>query len=179
MNHRKTLSAAALLLATAACSTPTTTPQTIATATAQQPATQAGVGKPSAPVRIEFQPASSAILIGVPMSVTTVLTPSADVDRIEVRYSLSEGLTAVERLPTLLLEAQKAGTELRQTLVFSPLAEGQQYLNVFVTTQRGQQRMTRVAAFPVAVGNSKAKTAAAVQTAPGGERVVSMPATEK
>lgn len=167
MNHTKIAFLAALLLSTAAYSKPT--------ATAGQPS----AGKPSAPVTVAFEQLGPAIVMGVPVSVKAVVTPAADVDALEVRFSLSKGLEAAQRLPLLSPGLQKAGTPSVQTLVLLPRAEGQQYVNVFVTTRQGRQRTRKTVSYPVMVGNVVAnKLQAAAQAAPGGERVISMPATE-
>lgn len=180
MNHAKTIFLATVLLSTAACSQPAN--NTVGTAVNKSgPAAESrSVGKPSAPAMVAFeQLGSTAVLMGVPISVKTVVTPTADVDDIEVRFSLSDGLQGAQSLPLLAPGLQKVGTPLSQTLVFVPRAEGQQYLNVFVTTRQGQQRMSKTVSYPVAVGNIAAnKPKATVLTTPDGERVISMPATE-
>jgi len=178
----KNLCATAVLLGSAACTTSTAT-SAVGVVNAPEKVTDQTVttspGKPSAPVTVTFQSLGSLIAIGSPLSIKTVVTPTTDVDELQVRYSLSEGLMAVGTLPVLTLNTQKLGTPLSQTVVVSPLAEGQQYLNVFVSTLRAGQKMSKTVSFPIAVGNVSAnKPAVSVQTSPDGERVISMPAVE-
>lgn len=182
MKHSHFFCASLLLMMSAACGTSTRSQVDVASTPSPQVAkadhSSASPGKPAAPVNVEFQPLASASRIGLPMSVKAVVTPTADIDAMEVRFSLSEGLLAVPSLPVLDLGAQKAGVPLEQTLQFSPRAQGQQYLNVFVTIRRGEQRMGKTMSFPIAVGNIASAKTAQVQTGPDGERVISMPATE-
>ena len=176
MNHATPFCAALLLLGSTACTTSATS--TASDAPAAQPApAAASPGKPSAAVTVHFK-AGSALVLGVPSVVETVITPTANVDALEVSYSLSDGLSASEPLPLLQLAAQSAGTSVQQRVRFVPRGEGQHYLNVFVRTRQGEQYRSKTVSLPLAVGSVAAKPSPAVQQMPDGERVISMPASE-
>ncbi|MES2682984.1 MAG: hypothetical protein V4650_05635 [Pseudomonadota bacterium] len=176
MNHAIPFCAVLLLLGSTACTTSATS--TASDAPAAQPAgAEASAGKPSAAVTVRFGPVTP-LALGVASRVETVITSTANVDALEVSYSLSEGLSAVDALPLLQLAAQTAGTVVQQPLRFVPRAEGQHYLNVFVRTRQGDQYRSKTVSLPLALGTIAAKPSAAVQQMPDGERVISMPASE-
>lgn len=178
-NHRKGLLVAGLLMSTLACTTQATNTAAVGSVEAA-PATAVSTspGKPSAPATVTFQAASTRLVPGAPLTVQAIITPTANVDAMEVRFSLSEGLTAVNALPVLSLGAQKAGTVHSQAVLLSALAGGPQFLNVFVTTQQGSQRMIKTVSHPLNAGSSAPQGASPVKAAPGGERVISLPASE-
>lgn len=180
MNNLKVLFGTALLVSTLACSNQVTSasPPTASSTAIKGASGFTSPGKPSAPARVEFASNNKQIVLGAPLSVRAVVTPTSDVDAIEVRFGLTAGLKAADALPEIILGSQKAGTAVTQDLVFSPLSEGMQFLSVFVTTRKGKQRMDKTVSYPVPVGNAALKAPSPVLNAPGGERVESMPATE-
>lgn len=178
-NHSKGLLVAGLLMSTLACTTQATSTATVGSVeAAPAAAVSTSPGKPSAPANVTFQSAGTRLVPGAPVTVQTVITPTADVDSLEVRFSLSEGLTAVNALPVLNLGAQKAGSAHNQAVQLSALAEGPQFLNVFVTTRQGSQRMIKTVSYPLNAGSGALQGASPVKAAPGGERVISLPASE-
>jgi len=146
----------------------------------KQPAVRASMGKPAAPVTVAFDYlGATAAVLGVPLSVKVVVTPTTEVDELVVRFGLSDGLESAQKLPLLGQGAQKSGASLVQSLVLLPRAEGQQYLNVFVSTRQGQQRLSKVVAYPLGIGTvTPNKPSASLQIDPDGERIISMPAIE-
>lgn len=182
MKISKTLLVATTLLSSAACSGPATSVGAVESqAAAKSPAAEAvytSPGKPSAAANVSFVSTSRSYSLGAPASVRAVVTPTADVDSLEVRFGLSDGLSASGALPNIVRNAQSAGVAaVTQDIVLVPNSEGMQYLSVFVTTMRGSQRMDKAVSFPIAVGNAALKSPA-VSTGPGGERVISTPAGE-
>ena len=174
MNHAPFFCAALLLLGSSACTTSATSTASDAPAAAAAPAP---VGKPSAPVTVSFGP-STPLALGVASVIETAVTPTANVDALEVSYSLSEGLSAVGALPLLQLGAQTSGTAVQQPVRFVPRAPGQHYLNVFVRTRQGDEYRSKTVSLPLALGPIAAKPSPAMQVMPDGERVISMPASE-
>lgn len=172
MNQATFFCAALLLLGSSACTTSATSTASDAPAAAPAP-----VGKPSAPVTVSFAP-STPLVLGVASVIETVVTPTTNVDALEVSYSLSEGLSAIGAMPLLQLGAQTSGTAVQQPVRFVPRAQGQHYLNVFVRTRQGDEYRSKTMSLPLALGPITAKPSAAVQVMPDGERVISMPASE-
>lgn len=137
-------------------------------------------GKPQAPVRVTWELAEKP-QVGVPLAIDVHVTPTAAVDSVSVvTRTDNTGLL----FKTLDMEARFAkparGQPLSRKLEVVPQGEGRFYVSVFITTQRGAQRMARVVMIPVQVGNVQQKLLpeGELKAGPDGRAIISLPAEE-
>lgn len=128
-----------------------------------------GSGKPGAAVEIRYD-FSGKPAVGSPVEVQIAFIPHAGVDAMEIVINGMEGvtLTGAQSASFTEVEPQKPYVH---TLTVQPDRSGVFYLSVVVTTQIGNQSLSRTFSVPFVVGNVPAQQKAAPQTDASGEPV--------
>ncbi|HEV8330991.1 MAG TPA: hypothetical protein VGQ22_06205 [Steroidobacteraceae bacterium] len=128
-----------------------------------------GNGKPGAAVEIRYD-FSGKPAVGSPVQVQIAFIPHAGVDSMEIVINGMDGvtLTGAQSANFTEVEPQKPYVH---TLTVQPDRSGVFYLSVVVTTQIGNQNLSRTFSVPFVVGNVPAQQKAAPQTDASGEPV--------
>jgi hypothetical protein len=134
-----------------------------------QMARAVGNGKPGAAVEIRYDFGSKPV-VGTPTELQIALIPHAGVDSMDIAISGMEGVTLSgpqsANFPDV--EPQKPYVH---TLSVLPDRNGVFYLSVVVTTQIGNQNLSRTFSVPFVVGDVPAQQKPAPQTDASGEAV--------
>jgi hypothetical protein len=128
-----------------------------------------GNGKPGAAVEIRYD-FSAKPVVGSPVEVQIAFIPHAGVDSMEIVINGMDGvtLTGAQSANFTEVEPQKPYVH---TLTVQPDRNGVFYLSVVVTTQIGNQNLSRTFSVPFVVGNVPAQQKPAPQTDSSGEPV--------
>ena len=128
-----------------------------------------GNGKPGAAVEIRYE-FSGKPAVGSPIKVQIAFIPHAGVDSMEIVINGMDGvtLTGAQSANFTEVEPQKPYVH---TLTVQPDRTGVFYLSVVVTTQIGNQNLSRTFSVPFVVGNVPAQQKAAPQTDESGAPV--------
>jgi hypothetical protein len=168
-------------LALAACgskSEPETTPAKAPQPAAKQAAPEdptvrmaraVGNGKPGAAVEIRYEFRSKPA-VGTPTEVQIALIPHAGVDTMNVLVSGMEGVTVAGAQTADFAEIEPEKPYMHSVSLL-PDRSGIFYLSVMVTTQIGNQSLSRTFSIPFVVGNVPAQQKPAPQTDAAGEAV--------
>ncbi len=143
------------------------------------PASESSSHRPGKPVA----PADAQLLLhadtvrDVAADLVLVITPSSPVDRLRASISGTEGL---ELEPLQLdLGPLAAGEAQRQDLQVTRRSAGPGQVRVLLETWRGESHEARARLLPVRGGEEIAeKATTSPQLGPGGEAILSLPATE-
>lgn len=128
-----------------------------------------GNGKPGAAVDIRYDFAAKPA-VGTPTQLQIAFIPQAGVDAMEVVVRGMDGVTLAGPQSASFAEVEPQKPYLH-TLSVLPDRSGVFYLAVVVTTQIGNQNLSRTFSIPFAVGNVPAQQKAAPQTDASGEAV--------
>jgi hypothetical protein len=128
-----------------------------------------GNGKPGAAVDIRYD-FEAKPAVGTPTQLQIAFIPQAGVDAMEVVVRGMEGVTLAGPQSANFAEVEPQKPYLH-TLSVLPDRNGVFYLAVVVTTQIGNQNLSRTFSIPFAVGNVPAQQKAAPQTDASGEAV--------
>jgi len=128
-----------------------------------------GTGKPGAAVNIRYD-FSQKPAVGTPLELQLAFIPQAGVDSMEVVVSGMEGVT-VSGTPSATFAEVEPQKPYMHTVTVVPDHGGVFYLSVVVTTQIGNQNLSRTYSVPLAVGNVPAQQKAAPQTDAAGEPI--------
>ena len=128
-----------------------------------------GNGKPGAAVEIRYE-FSGKPAVGSPIEAQIAFIPHAGVDSMEIVIKGMDGvtLTGAQSANFTEVEPQKPYVH---TLTVQPERSGVFYLSVVVTTQIGNQNLSRTFSVPFVVGNVPAQQKPAPQTDGSGEPV--------
>jgi hypothetical protein len=135
-----------------------------------------GNGKPGAAVEIRYE-FSGKPTAGTPNELQIAFIPHAGVDSMEIVINGMDGVTlsGVQTVSFAEVEPQKPYVH---TLSVLPDRNGVFYLSVVVTTQIGNQNLSRTFSVPFVVGNVPAQQKPAPQTDASGEAVQPAKANE-
>ncbi|MDD3762330.1 MAG: hypothetical protein PHP86_03440 [Nevskiales bacterium] len=136
-------------------------------------AAPASPGKPAAPVSVRFEVGTAKA--GGPTPVTVTVTPTQDLDAVEVRYVVPEGLDVGVLPKRETLAASKAGQAWSKQLQVTRRSSGSQMLGVIVVTRQGGRELAKAVSLPLGDAVQAPPVPAEVQ--PDGETVISMPAS--
>lgn len=128
-----------------------------------------GNGKPGAAVEIRYDFGSKPA-VGTPTQLQIAFIPHAGVDSMEVFINGMEGMTLSGPLNANFTEVEPQKPYVH-TLSVLPDRGGVFYLSVVVTTQIGNQNLSRTFSVPFVVGNVPAQEKPAPQTDASGEPV--------
>lgn len=128
-----------------------------------------GNGKPGAAVEIRYDFGSKPA-VGTPTQLQIAFIPHAGVDSMEVFINGMEGMTLSGPLSANFTEVEPQKPYVH-TLSVLPDRGGVFYLSVVVTTQIGNQNLSRTFSVPFVVGNVPAQEKPAPQTDASGEPV--------
>lgn len=137
-------------------------------------------GKPQAPVQVTWE-LTQTPRVGVPLAIDVQVTPTAAMDSVSVVSRTNNTGLLLKTADTEARFAKPArGQPLQKQLEVVPQGEGRFYVSVFITTQRGTQRMARVLMIPVQVGTvrQKPQPEGELKAGPDGRMVISLPAEE-
>jgi hypothetical protein len=134
-----------------------------------QMARAVGNGKPGAAVELRYE-FSGKPTVGTPNELQIAFIPHAGVDSMEIVINGMDGVTlsGPQSVNFAEVEPQKPYVH---TLSVLPDRNGVFYLSVVVTTQIGNQNLSRTFAVPFVVGNVPAQQKPAPQTDASGEAV--------
>jgi hypothetical protein len=93
------------------------------------------------------------------------------------RFTASQNLQ-LTKAPKLDAMQLKANTPIEDRLEFTPISEGQHYVNVFVETEVNGNKLMRAFAIPVAVGDIKPQAKQKPKLDADGNPVVELPAEQ-
>jgi hypothetical protein len=128
-----------------------------------------GNGKPGAAVDIRYDFGSKPA-VGTPTELQIAFVPHAGVDAMEIVVKGMEGVTLAGAQSVNFAEVEPEKPYMH-TLSVLPDRGGVFYLSVVVTTQIGNQNLSRTFSIPFVVGNVPAQQKAAPQTDAAGEPV--------
>jgi hypothetical protein len=128
-----------------------------------------GNGKPGAAVEIRYDFGSKPT-VGAPTELQIAFIPHAGVDSMDINISGMEGVTVSGPLTASFTEVEPQKPYMH-TLSVLPDRGGVFYLAVVVTTQIGDQNLSRTFSVPFVVGNVPAQQKPAPQTDAAGEPV--------
>ena len=128
-----------------------------------------GNGKPGAAVQIRYDFASRPA-VGTPTELQIAFVPNAGVDAMEIFVSGMDGVTLAGTLSASFAEVEPSKPYMHTVSVL-PDRGGVFYLSVVVTTQIGNQNLSRTFSIPFVVGNVPVQQKAAPQTDGAGEPI--------
>lgn len=128
-----------------------------------------GNGKPGAAVEIRYE-FSGKPAVGSPVKVQIAFIPHAGVDSMEIVINGMDGVTVTGAQSANFTDVEPQKPYVH-TLTVQPDRTGVFYLSVVVTTQIGNQNLSRTFSVPFVVGNVPAQQKAAPQTDASGEPV--------
>jgi hypothetical protein len=144
-------------------------------------------GKPGAAVDLKFDIATRP-RVGESLPIAIVVTTrAADITRLQVIFQSTDGIQVVDGLELNAPPNPSDGQSFSHTVTVLPQKDGVSYLSAvaLVETGTGSASVARTFAIPIIVGDIVAaeaalaeSAAAAAKPAPGGERVVPLPADE-
>ena len=134
-----------------------------------QMARAVGNGKPGAAVEIRYE-FSGKPTVGTPNELQIAFIPHAGVDSMEIAINGMDGVTLSGPQSANFAEVEPQKPYVH-TLSVLPDRNGVFYLSVVVTTQIGNQNLSRVFSVPFVVGNVPAQQKPAPQTDASGEAV--------
>jgi hypothetical protein len=139
--------------------------------------------KPGAPVQLSYT--SSKVRVGETSDIQVVLhLTTFDIDRVEVSVSTDPGIVLLDS-PGLSFVLPLETGKINYPLSFSASSDlaGLQYINLLVTTTRGDKQLNRAFSIPVQTGSDSEikamrKAGSAVEADENGQLVVPMEAEE-
>lgn len=143
-------------------------------------------GKQAAPVEMKFDVARRP-QVGQPLAITVAaIVRAPNVEDLQVLFQSTDGIEVTAGAESRPLQQPKEGDALSHTVTVTPTREGVLYVSAVALVTIGDTgSLARAFAIPVIVGDPlaaealrKSEAEAATEAAPGGERVVSMPAQE-
>lgn len=115
-------------------------------------------GKPTAPVRINYQ-LSKTIQPGLPVVVSISITPLVDAQQLSLHYTMEGALTSGDPQPQFNFGPTTANTTLQQDITVIPQAEGSYRIIVSVSIDNPQGHTgSRSMSIPIVVGNPSPTT---------------------
>jgi hypothetical protein len=137
--------------------------------TIAQMARAVGNGKPGAAVELRYE-FSGKPTVGTPSELQIACIPHAGVDSMDITISGMDGVTLSGSQSASFPEVEPQKPYV-QTVSVLPDRNGVFYLTVVVTTQIGNQNLSRTFSVPFVVGNVPAQQKPAPQTDGSGEAV--------
>jgi hypothetical protein len=128
-----------------------------------------GNGKPGAAVEIRYEFGGKPV-VGAPTEVQIAFIPHAGVDSMEIVINGMDGVTLTGAQSANFTDVEPKKPYVH-TLTVQPDRGGVFYLSVVVTTQIGNQNLSRTFSVPFVVGNVPAQQKAAPETDATGEPV--------
>jgi hypothetical protein len=135
--------------------------------------------KSGAPVTLEFAQ-KAPYQARTPVEITVSLAPATSVDRIDVQFRGSDGLTLLSG-QQLTLGSAAAGSRIDHRITLSAAADGRYYLSAVIRTTTHGNALARVVSVPVVIGNAavaKPSVGSGTKLDAAGERIKSLPAAD-
>lgn len=142
-----------------------------------RPARAASIGKPAAPVALNFNVAHS-IAAGEPSPVEIDLSAGIDADSLEVEWVPSAGLMLAKTDVALNIANVQKNKLYRNTVTVSAAGNGEYFLGIVATLRRAGYTQTRAFSIRIVVGTALAKAKSVLPTDAQGNAVESLPAQE-
>jgi hypothetical protein len=176
------LSLLSSLIALSACQDKVAQTAAASAQTQKDPHTSAYPGKPTAPIRIEYQ-LGKDIQPGVPLVISISLTPLVDAQQLSLQYTLEGALNSGDPQTQFTFGPTPAGSQVQQNITVIPQTEGRfrVILTAHIDNPSGHGG-SRSMSIPIVVGNPPARTlkpAGTQATDPQGNPIIVTPAQEE
>jgi hypothetical protein len=105
-------------------------------------------------------------VVGQPIDIQLVLTPSVELERIVARFQATEGLEVVKGADTGRLDKPAPGVEISHTLTVLPKADGIYSITAIVLTDSATESVARTFSIPLIAGAGFAEPAPTSDASP-------------